>query len=158
LKPRLECVVLIGLPASGKSTFYRERLASTHVHISKDNFPNARNRSQHQRDLIERALAAGQSVAIDNTNPTIEDRAAIIAQARSHGAQIVGYYFDTATRDCVARNRGREGRARVPPVAIFTVAKRLQRPSLDEGFDRLHTVRVIENGGFDVTSYPAPES
>ncbi len=32
----LECAILVGLPASGKTTFYQARLASTHLHISKD--------------------------------------------------------------------------------------------------------------------------
>jgi predicted kinase len=30
-----ELVVLIGLPAAGKTSFYRARLAATHVHVSK---------------------------------------------------------------------------------------------------------------------------
>jgi predicted kinase len=33
----MELVIFIGLQASGKSTFYHERFARTHVHVSKDN-------------------------------------------------------------------------------------------------------------------------
>lgn len=36
-----ECVIFVGLQASGKAAFYRLRFASTHEHISKDNFPHA---------------------------------------------------------------------------------------------------------------------
>jgi hypothetical protein len=48
----------------------------------------------------------------------------------------------------VARNERRTGRAKVPKVAIFTAAKRLAPPRLEEGFDELHTVRVADGGGF----------
>jgi predicted kinase len=72
---------------------------------------------------------------------TPADRAAIIAIAREYGARITGYFFDVSTRDAVARNQQREGRAKVPKVAIFTSAKRLVPPALAEGFDELHTVQ-----------------
>ena len=48
----------------------------------------------------------------------------------------------------MARNEKREGRARVPKVAIFTFAKRLAPPFLEEGFDELHRVRVDPEGRF----------
>jgi alpha-D-ribose 1-methylphosphonate 5-triphosphate synthase subunit PhnL len=36
-----ECVILVGLLGSGKSTLYRERFAGTHLHVSQDLWPNA---------------------------------------------------------------------------------------------------------------------
>jgi hypothetical protein len=36
----------------------------------------------------------------------------------------------------------------VPKVAIFACAKRFVAPSLDEGFDELHTFRVEPDGRF----------
>ncbi len=39
------------------------------------------------------------------------------------------------------RNRQRQGKERVPDVAIFTTQKKLVPPALEEGFDE---VRVIE--------------
>jgi predicted kinase len=143
-----ECTILIGLPGAGKSTFYRERLASTHRHISKDNFANVRSRQDRQDALIREALSAGEPVAIDNTNVTPEERRRIIAIARDYGARVVGYYIEASTREAVARNERRSGRARVPKVAIFTAAKRLVPPTMDEGFDELHCLRVDDRGRF----------
>ena len=66
----VELVILTGLQAAGKTTFYRERFAATHVHISKDAWPNARRKERRQQRLVEEHLRAGRSVVVDNTNPT----------------------------------------------------------------------------------------
>jgi predicted kinase len=143
--PAPECVVLVGLPAAGKTSLYRDRFASTHRHISKDLMPNVRNRAKRQHDMIAAALAGGASFVVDNTNATRAERAAIIAQARSAGARVTGIYLEVTTREAVARNRAREGKARVPDVAIFTVAKKLEPPSLEEGFDTLEIVSAASS-------------
>jgi predicted kinase len=148
----LELVLLIGLQASGKTTFYRTRFAPTHAHVSKDCFRHNRNRERRQRQLIEAAFGQGQSVVVDNTNPSAEERQNLIALARVHGARVVGYYFESRVRDCVERNLQREGQERVEDVAIFSTIKRLQPPSYREGFDRLFHVRLVESG-FEVSDW-----
>ncbi len=152
---RVDCVVFVGLPGSGKTTFFRQRFASAHRHISKDLFPNARNRDARQAGLIRAALAEGASFVVDNTNVKPEDRAAIVALARAGGARVIGYYFDVPVADCLRRNRQREGRQRVPDVAIFAMAARLKRPVVAEGFDELYVVRVPEDGRFEVRAEQA---
>jgi len=142
-----ECVILVGLPGAGKSTFCRERFPH-HECISKDALPRTSGKQARQDALLRQALAAGRSVVVDNTNVTPAERAAVIAIAREFPARVVGYYIEAATRDAVARNERRTGRAKVPKVAIFTAAKRLVPPAAGEGFDELHTVRVMEDGRF----------
>jgi predicted kinase len=138
----LELVIFIGLQASGKSTFFRGRFAATHELISKDLFPNNRNRNRRQEELIEAALSAGRPVVVDNTNPTVEDRRTLVRQGREHGAKIVGYYFESTARECIERNRLRAGKAKVPDVAIYAAAKKLVDPSYSECFDELFRVRL----------------
>jgi len=152
----LECVILIGLPGAGKTSFYRRHFAATHTHISKDLLGSASGRDARQRRLIDEALAAGQSVVVDNTHPTVAERGAASAVARARGARVVAYFLDVTTRVAVARNAGRSGREKVPNVAIFTVAKRLERPSLAEGFDQLFRVEVGEDRGFRVSEIENP--
>jgi predicted kinase len=143
----LEVVVLVGLQASGKTTFYRRHLGA-YVHVSKDNWPNARRRTERQLRAIHNALAAGCCVAVDNTNPTIEDRYPLVEAARAHHASAVALFFPASVRECLVRNAQREGRARVPDVAIFATAKRLQPPILEEGFQRLYQVHLTREGLF----------
>jgi predicted kinase len=140
----VECVILIGLPASGKSTFFRERFSGTHDHVSKDLLRHNRKPQRRQEQLIAESLASGRSVVVDNTNPNVAVRAPLIAVARKYGAEVSGYYFATEAADALRRNRARQGRERVPDVAIFTVRKRLEPPTAAEGFDRLFTVKMNE--------------
>jgi predicted kinase len=142
MAPALECIILIGLPGAGKTTFYQQRFAATHLHVSKDLWPNATQRSARQQELIAEALSAGKSIVIDNTNPGKSDRAPAIKLAQKQGARVIGYFFDISTRVAVARNTQRTGRGKVPNVAIFTAAKRLQPPSREEGFDELFRIEI----------------
>jgi predicted kinase len=146
----VELVILVGLQASGKSTFFRERYATTHELVSKDLLSNNRNRNRRQAQLIEAALRTGSSIVVDNTNPTVEDRRPLIELGRDLGAKIVGYYFDSTVRQCVGRNRSRTGKDQVPDVAIFATAKRLVPPSYSEGFDELFRVRMSDESTFEV--------
>jgi predicted kinase len=149
----MELVVLVGLPASGKSTFCRERLADTHVVVSKDLMPRMKDRDARQRQLIAQALADGRSVVVDNTSPRRADRAPLVELGRAAGAVLVCCFFSSRVTECLVRNRQREGRARVPEVAIFTAAKRLERPSRAEGFDALYQVLLLRPSGFEVTEF-----
>jgi predicted kinase len=147
-----DCIILIGLQAAGKTTLYRERFPG-HVHVSMDLFPNARRRADRVVGELTRALDAGRSVVVDNTNPTIAVRAPLIRAARACGATVVGYYVEARIEEALARNRRREGKARVPDVAIFATAKRLEPPLRAEGFHLLYRARLGEDGGFAVEEW-----
>jgi predicted kinase len=147
----METVLLIGLQGSGKSSFFRTRFEATHALVSKDLFPNARNRDRRQRRELESAWSAGRSVVLDNTNAARSDRAPVIAAARARGSSVVGYYFESKVEDCLRRNRERS--RPVPDVAIYSTIARMERPRREEGFDALHHVRVDPAGGFEVSDW-----
>ena len=136
----MQLILFIGLQGSGKTTYYQRHFAATHVHVSKDLMKNGRNRDARQRELIDEALAEGKPVVVDNTNPTPVVRAPIIALGRRHGARVIAYLFEVPVKVALARNRTREGKARVPDVAIFVTAKKLVPPKFEEGFDEIHVV------------------
>jgi predicted kinase len=149
----MDLVILIGLQGSGKSSFCRASFVGTHDWVSKDCFPNNRNPTRRQRQLLEDALGAGQSVVVDNTNATREDREALIVLGRSFGVRILGYFFESRLADCLERNRQRAGKERVPDVALYATRKRLELPSLAEGFDQLFFVRLLGDSRFEVLDW-----
>ncbi len=143
-------IVFIGLQGAGKSTFYRSYFAQTHVLVSKDLLQNNKRPAQRQRRLIEEALQMGQSVVVDNTNPTPEIRAELLQLGHLYNAEVIGYFFESNVRESLERNRQRQGKARVPDVAIYVTAKKLVMPTYTEGFDQLYIVRAGNDGSFIV--------
>lgn len=149
----MELIILIGLQASGKSAFRRTHFSNTHFCISKDDFPKAKKRNLRQHRMLEEAFRQGLSVVVDNTNPTIEDRAALIRLAQTFQAKVTGYYFESIVADCLKRNHERQGIARVPDVALFSTIKKMQLPSYSEGFDKLFYVRITGNLNFEISDW-----
>lgn len=147
----MEAVILVGIQASGKSTFYAQRFAGTHAHVSRD-LLGTRNR---ERALVRACVEAGRPFVVDNTNVRAEERAVYVAAAKAAGYRVVGYFFRTETRAAIARNRLREGKGVVPIPAILGTYKRLEEPRMEEGFDELYTVTLAASGEFVVEPFPA---
>ncbi|HEX4613785.1 MAG TPA: ATP-binding protein [Urbifossiella sp.] len=146
----MELVVFVGLQGAGKTTFFRERFAATHTHVSKDNFRGNPRPARRQRRLIMEAFAAGRSVVVDNTNPTAADRAELIELGWAVGATLVCYFFPPDPEASLRRNALREGKARVPDHAVRITAARLEPPTPAERFDRVYRVRLVDGLGFEV--------
>jgi predicted kinase len=142
----VEAVIFVGIQATGKSSFYRKRFFDTHVRINLDML-----KTRHRERLLVRAcIEAKQPFVVDNTNPSVEERARYIEPARSAGFHVTGYYFSSSVGETLARNARRTGKARVPEKGIFGTRKRLQAPNLEEGFDELCYVWIDDAGCFVV--------
>jgi predicted kinase len=132
----MELIVFCGIPASGKTTFYRERFLATHVRVSLDLLKTR----QREDILLFACFAAQQPVVVDNTNTLAAQRMRYVQLAKAAGFKTALYFFDVSTRTAVGRNSGREGKSKVANVAIFGSQKKLQRPTRDEGFDEMYRV------------------
>ena len=140
----MELILLIGLPASGKSSFYRLHLSETHDIVSKDLMKGKRNRDHKQRVMLDEKAVAGRPVVLDNTHPSRESRRAWIAWAREQGWTVTGYYLSCSVEECQRRNQARSKDEFVPDVGFYSILGSLERPEREEGFDNLYFVTSKE--------------
>lgn len=148
----MQAVIFIGIQASGKSTFCRDRFFKTHIRINLDML-----KTRHREKIILQAcLKAKQPFVVDNTNPTREDRARYIGPAKEANFRLVGYYFESILEDCKRRNAQRTGKARIPIPGIAATYKKLILPSYAEGFDDLYSVKISKksDSAFIVEEWP----
>jgi Predicted kinase len=144
----MEAVIFTGIQATGKSSFYLEQFYSTHIRLNMDML-----KTRHREKLLfDACLSAKQSFVIDNTNPLKSDRKKYIDEIRQHDFEITGYYFRSSLEDCLARNRDRTGKSRVPEVAILGTYKKMELPEYSEGYDHLYYVS-LQNGRFVAEEY-----
>lgn len=145
----MQLIILVGIQASGKSTFYKKRFVDTHVRINLDML-KTRHR---ERILFQACLEAKQPVVIDNTNPTRKDRSRYIVPARAAGFRIIGYYFQAHVDDALSRNRRRDRDNVIPDRGIQATQAKLEPPSYKEGFDDLFAVNIAGGENFSVERY-----
>ncbi|MGH2736824.1 MAG: AAA family ATPase, partial [Actinomycetota bacterium] len=142
----MQAVVFCGIQASGKSRFYAERFATTHVRINLD----ALKSRKEEAILLEECLTERRAFVVDNTNPTPADRERYIAPALGAGFMVIGYYFMATPREAIARSLARSGTEIVPPWAIWKTYHKLQPPGASEGFSRLTLAHLEPDGTFSV--------
>lgn len=141
----MQLVLFIGAQATGKSTFYKQNFADTHIRLNLDML-KTRHREQC---LFQACLQAKQALVIDNTNPTAADRARYIVPARAAHFRVCAYYFISDLPSALARNATRTGKACIPEVGIRATFKKLEPPEYTEDFDEIYHIYLRENGDFD---------
>lgn len=145
----MEIVILTGIQATGKSTFYKEKFFKSHMHINLDML-----KTRTREDiLIDACIKAKQPFVIDNTNPSIEERKKYIEISKEAGFRIIGYYFKSNIGDAMIRNESRMGKEKVPSKGIAATYNRLVIPSYDEGFDNLYYVNIDKNNNFIIEEW-----
>ncbi len=145
----MQAIIFIGIQATGKTTFYKDRFFNTHVRISLDMLKTRHRESE----FLRTCLRTGQQFVVDNTNPTIQDRKRYIDLLRGTGYEIVGYYFESKIQAAIVRNEQRTGKGHIPTKGILGAYHRLQMPTYGEGFDQLYYVQAAGNGAFSVEEW-----
>lgn len=137
----MEMIIFTGIQATGKSEFFKRRFYNTHIRINLDMLITR----SRENILVNACLEAKQPFAVDNTNPTVESRKKYIDPAKNKKFRIIGYYFKSGVREAIERNEKREGKAKVPPKAIYHTHSTLELPSYNEGFDELYCIQIKDN-------------
>jgi len=144
----MEMIMLIGVPASGKSSFYKANFFNTHMRVSLD-LLNTRNKETKFTTL---AYELQQRILLDNTNVTKVERRLAIENAKSFKYIVKGYYFESKLSDCLKRNELRMGKHKIGEIGVRSKFNALELPDYSEGFDELYYVTMINNG-FKISSW-----
>ncbi|WP_343680351.1 AAA family ATPase [Chryseobacterium arthrosphaerae] len=142
----MEMIIFTGIPASGKSSLYKELFFNSHIRISMD-LLNTRNKEDK---LLQYCFDTQSKMVIDNTNVSRENRRRYIQLAIQNKYSIIGYYFESDIRDCLERNKNRKDS--INETGIKAKYKELELPSLEEGFDQIVKVKIINNQ-FKISDY-----
>ncbi len=142
-------VLTIGLPGSGKTTWFKRRgvtpLSSDLLRtILFDDITEQRYQGlvfSTLRSLLRARLIAKMPWNyVDATNLSPHERRQWIKMAKSFGYEVQAVFFDVPFDVCMERNRRRE--RTVSDETMQKMADRLRPPSFKEGFIKITVVRV----------------
>jgi len=147
--PKGVVVLAIGLPGSGKSTWFKRHNV---IPLSSDMvrsllFDDVRE--QRFQDLVfsnlrsmlkARLIAKRPTNYVDATNLTPQERQHWIKLAKDYNYEVHAVFFDVPLEVCIDRHQKRD---RVVPEDIMRrMAAKLKPPSFQEGFAKITVVRV----------------
>lgn len=151
-EPRGVVVLTIGLPGSGKTTWFKRRgvtpLSSDMLRsILFDSITEQRYQGlvfSTLRSLLRARLIAKMPWNyVDATNLSPHERRQWIKMARGFGFEVQAVFFDVPVDLCIQRNAKRE--RQVPEDVMRQMAAKLKPPTFKEGFSKIVVVRVKDS-------------
>ncbi|MFZ0747526.1 MAG: AAA family ATPase [Terracidiphilus sp.] len=151
--PKGYVVLAIGLPGSGKTTWFRRRGVTP---LSSDLLRNILFddvEEQRYQGLVFstlRSLLRARLIArmpwnyVDATNLSVHERRQWIKMAKSFGYEVQAVFFDVPLEVCLDRNRQRD--RSVSEDVMRKMAEKLKAPMFEEGFAKITVVRVKSAG------------
>jgi predicted kinase len=151
--PKGYVVLAIGLPGSGKTTWFRRRGVTP---LSSDLLRNILFddvEEQRYQGLVFstlRSLLRARLIAkmpwnyVDATNLSAHERRQWIKMAKSFGYEVQAVFFDVPLEVCLERNRSRD--RMVAEDVMRKMGEKLKPPVFEEGFSKITVVRVKSAG------------
>lgn len=152
--------MLVGLPASGKSTWAANQTApvlssdTTRALLCGDETNQSINRLvfSTMREVLKRRVEAGAAeTVIDSTALSPRERRCWIRLAELHDCDAEAVFFDVPLEECLRRNALRA--RQVPEEVLRRMSARLIPPALREGFGRI-TVLPASTGAAPPATTP----
>jgi predicted kinase len=151
--PKGYVVLAIGLPGSGKTTWFRRRGVTP---LSSDLLRNILFddvEEQRYQGLVFstlRSLLRARLIArmpwnyVDATNLSVHERRQWIKMSKSFGYEVQAVFFDVPLDVCLERNSKRD--RSVSEDVMRKMAEKLKPPVFEEGFEKITVVRVKSAG------------
>ena len=155
-----EVVLIMGLPAAGKSTAAERLVADGYTRVNRDEKGGSLD---SLLPVIDTLLSSGTTrVVLDNTYVTRKSRAAVLGVAARHGVPVRCLWLPTSVEDAqvnaVTRMVSKYGRlldpdemrtasrsdvSVFPPSVQFRYQRELEAPQESEGFSRIDVVQFV---------------
>ena len=153
--------IIIGGPASGKSTLVKNFESTGYVRFNRDDVGGSLD---SLNATIEVKLQAGfdEDIILDNTYGKVEQRQAVIQLAKKYGYEARCVWLQTSIEDAqfnsswrilsefpkvlpnviLGPNGSKDFKSidNIPAIALFTYKKSFEKPSVDEGFGVITTI------------------
>lgn len=143
--------ITVGLPGSGKTTYAKKFIENKEVkYLSSDELRAIFGKGEddqsvtplvfsHIKKKVDEYLKNGKNVLVDATSVNRKERSDYIKTAKKYNTKVVALVFEMDRNGLIARNkkRGDEGGRSVPDWVIDKMLNKYEKPSLDEGIDRI---------------------
>ncbi|OQR67767.1 bifunctional polynucleotide phosphatase/kinase-like, partial [Tropilaelaps mercedesae] len=168
ISDRVELIVLVGYPASGKTTLAREMIeARDYMHVNQDKLGSLESCLK----AVKQALEDGKRVIVDNTNVQKDQRksSGVTVHTSTRRLSFVGSvlidtivpYMSAAaslTSLCLCDSNLRQVRhnnkfrlltgtdsqhQNITDKTLYSLRKRFQQPDAEEGFDQIVVVKMV---------------
>jgi aryl-alcohol dehydrogenase-like predicted oxidoreductase/histidinol phosphatase-like enzyme len=157
-----EIVLIMGLPAAGKSTAAEGLVADGYTRVNRDEKGGSLD---SLLPVLDTLLSSGTTrVVLDNTYVTRKSRAAVLGVAARHGVPVRCLWLPTSVEDAqvnaVTRIVSKYGRlldpdemrtasrsdvSVFPPSVQFRYQRELEAPQESEGFSRIDVVQFVRS-------------
>jgi predicted kinase len=147
--PRGVVVLAIGLPGSGKSSWFKRHniapLSSDLLRVLLFDDPTEQRFQElifsNLRSMLRaRLIARRPTNYVDATNLTPHERQSWIKLAKDFGYEVQAVYFDVPLEVCLERNHRRQ--RVVSEDVMRRMAAKLRPPSFEEGFTKITVVKL----------------
>ncbi len=144
--------ILVGIPASGKSTFCKSvllRMLDNVLYISTDKIREELGGSEDSQvpnklvlkilyERIEEGLKQGKNVIVDATNIKKSWRQPLISMGQKYKVPIYAYVLSKSLDECIENNNKRS--RKVPIWVIEKYYRDFEIPDISEGFTAIFII------------------
>lgn len=154
-----ELVILVGLPAAGKSTIVEEYITKGYHIISRDILGGT---LENVNKILFNDIKLFDKIILDNTYMTKESRKEVISIGKQNSFKVTCIHLNTSVEDAqfnaVTRMIKTQGKLLntdeyksvkdphiFPPAALFKANKIFEAPDENEGFDEIKIIKFKRN-------------
>lgn len=138
--------LMVGLPASGKSTYSKQLVDENTILLSSDTIRKellGKETDQTQNELVfttlysraREALLSDKNVIIDATNVSVRDRKRVLENFGDLSISRHAIVIQTPISECIKRDKQRA--RSVGAYVVRKYARFYQTPTKDEGFNKI---------------------